>query len=156
MNCFCILLACFLNLLTPFAAACHPTDLQSGMQGVTLSRTFISYRPFAPVIRPPNYDAAPGAAAVGAAAGMESDWAQGRQRGMTGMRLGWTEGLIVIHESVRAAAPGLGGAAGKQPTGQHRTGWKRERGRPFTADVARVRRRFRMSLTIHQIRKKCW
>lgn len=50
--------------------------------------TFISYRPFAPVIRPPNYNAAPGAAALGAAAGMESDGAQGRQRGMTGMRRG--------------------------------------------------------------------
>lgn len=41
MNCFCILLACFLNLLTPLRRYGRPQTRQSGMQG-SLSRAHSS------------------------------------------------------------------------------------------------------------------
>lgn len=123
MNCFCILLASFLNLST-LANENHvlPQDFIQGFQ-VSLSCAHCrdSYRPFALVIRPSNSSAAPGAAVVSVMAGMGSDWAQRRQRRLTGMLLGWKKGLIVIHELVRAAAPGLGAAAGYD--GQSDTEW---------------------------------
>lgn len=116
MTCFCILLATSPNLLTrflkqPYAAT---TELYLGMK-VSLFCTHCraSYRPFTLVIRSSNFSAAPGAAVVSAIAGMGWDWAPGRQKRLTGMLLGWTKGLIVIHESVGAAAPGLGAAAGE-------------------------------------------
>lgn len=82
-----------------------------------------SYWPFSLVIRPSNSSVEPEAAVASVMAGMGSDSAQGRQRRLTGMLLGWTKGLIVIHEFVSAAAPGLGAAAGRD--GQGDTKWER-------------------------------
>lgn len=72
-----------------------------------------SYRPFTLVISSSNSSVAPRAAVVSVMAGMGSDWALGRQERLTGMLPDWTRGLIVIHELVSAAAPGLGAAAGR-------------------------------------------
>lgn len=82
-----------------------------------------SYWPFSLVIRPSNSSVEPEAAVASVMAGMGSDSAQGRQRRLTGMLPGWTKGLIVIHEFVSAAAPGLGAAAGRD--GQGDTKWER-------------------------------
>lgn len=121
MNWFCILLASFRNLLTHLQKATMWCRRVASRDVTFIDSCTFSYLPFAGGIRPSNSSAAPRAAAVSAMAGMGSDWARGRQRRMTGMLQGWTKGLIVIHEVVSAAAPGLGGAAGWD--GQGETEW---------------------------------
>lgn len=92
---------------------------------MTLAHSRDSYRPFTLVVRPSNSSVAPGAAVVSVMAGMGSDWALGRQRRLTGMLLGWTRGLIVIHDS-RCSSTWAWSSSWERWTGWHGVGSKWE------------------------------